>query len=181
MKSIQRQQLELAFGDAFKEAYANTRSYVKGLIGKSSWWVSQKQLLENEGPLSQMVEHCMLYILEEGGRTEGYKAYTSYLTKEYGTSQTRNTRHADIDVLRYTPATTAPSPSLEAQTPVERKVGENEDDLPPWLTKEQADFLYMHTKMGMPETARMLGIDEQSAWNKYRSIKNKVRYHAQKS
>lgn len=160
--------LELHFGEETSEVYARTRSYVKGLIGKG-WWVSQKQLLQNEGPLDAMVYDCLMYIIEHGGMVEGYKAYTQYLAKEYGTSQVRNMRHADIDVLRYTPATAAP-PSLGTDTAVEPDV-----HVPEWLAKEEAEFLSLYKHVGMSEAVEHLDMDLEAGWREYRRIKEKIR------
>lgn len=170
-ETIQLQKIRLDLGKNFDEYWAKTNSYVKGLIGKP-WWVNKQQLLACEGPITKMVEHCLIFVIEESDRIKGYKAYTTYLTLEYGTSQARLTKRVDMSTTdNVTPGLT----HLKNQSP-----NENEDDekIPDWLTKEQADFLFMHHKLGMPETAEMVGISEAAAWAQYRNIKAKVRYHA---
>ena len=169
--TVQLQAIRLEFGDEFKDTYARTQNYVKGLIGKP-WWHSKKMLLNGEGPLSKMTEHCLIFEIEKGNRIEGYRAYTAYLTSEYGTSLSRLSKHADVQSLDGIPALVG-DPTLLVETPHEDKVGE----LPEWLSAEQADFLFMHMKVGMPEAATMTGVSEEAAWSRYRAIKAKVRYH----
>jgi len=170
--SLSVQALRLDFGDEFDDTWARTESYVKGLIGKP-WWVSKKQLLNCEGPLGRMVEHCMVYQLEHLDRIKGYKAYTKYLTKEYGTSLKRNWLY--IGSLDNVAVAEAPVPS-EDLTSSEHDRG----NIPDWITEEQADFLTMYAKMGMAQTADMLGITNKRAWNMRRIVQRKVRYHAAK-
>ena len=172
-ETIQQQLLKLELGDDFQEFWNRTESYVKGLIGKP-WWVSTKQLLECEGPLGKMVEHCLVYVVEKNDRIEGYKAYTNYLTSEYGTSLSR-LHNYDLGVLDNMAAKEGDQSLLGTQSPNERKVSQS---LPKWLSKEQADFLFMHHKMGMKETAEIVGLSQEQAWTRYSTIKRKVARHS---
>ena len=171
-ETIQLQAIRLEYGDQFTAVYDRTTSFVKSLIAKP-WWVNQSILLNGEGPLSKMTEHCLIYEIEKGNRMEGYKAYTAYLTLEYGSHIARHTKHADIQALDGIAAIAGDPASLKAEPPVKELVGE----IPKWLSKEQADFLYMHSKAGIPETAAMTGMSETAAWSRYRAIRAKIRYH----
>lgn len=172
-ETIQLQALRLDWNGDFDDDYARTSSYVKGLIGKP-WWISKKQLLDCEGPLSKMVEVCLVYQFEADSRIDGYAAYTKYLTKEYGTTQARNrkwsdeTRHNIVSPVMVSP--------FEDLTSSEQTLGE----IPDWITEEQRDFLTMWTKMGMEEAAAILGVPVDRAWEMRRNITAKVRYWARK-
>ncbi len=163
--SIQQQSLKLELGEVFDEFWARTESYVKGLIGKP-WWHSTKQLLQNEGPLSRMTEHCLIYVVEQEDRIEGYKAYTNYLTSEYGTSQSHNTNHYNIALAEKTVASTL----LGADTYSEPKVSRNID----WLKEEDKDFMYVMQAVSVLETAAMMDMSIDEVWAKYRLIKRKA-------
>ncbi len=170
-ESVQIQAIRLEFGDLFDDTWARTNNYVKGLIGQP-WWNSKLMLLNGEGPLSKMTEHCIIYQIEKGNRLEGYRAYTAYLTQEYGSSLTRLRKQVPLESLDGIPAIVG-DPTLQVDTPTEEKVG----DLPEWLSAEQADFLFMHMKVGMEEAADMTGVSEKAAWSRFRNIRAKVRYH----
>ena len=171
-ESLTLQALRLDMPGDFDDHWARTTSYVKGLIGRP-WWTSVKQLLANEGPLGKMVELCLVYQLEEGDRILGYKAYTSYLTAEYGSNIARN-RLTSVDYDEIT--------ALEKVAPVplgdQASTDTNVVEIPDWITEEQADFLTMYTKMGIGPTAEALGITVDQAWGKRRTINAKRRYHA---
>jgi len=135
--TVQQQAIKLELGEVYNEFFRRTESYVKGLIGKP-WWYNTKQLLQNEGPLGRMVEHCLIYVVELEDRIEGYKAYTNYLTSEYGTSQTHNNLRANMDLTGNVRQTVSPS-RLGDDTYSERDVGH----LRKWLNKEEEDFMYL--------------------------------------
>jgi hypothetical protein len=118
----------------------------------------------------------MLYVLEKGERIEGYKAYTAYLTSEYGSAYARNNYHVSIDALAYTPVPTVPV-SSESQTSVEKNVPK----IPNWMNEEQKDFLQMYANMGMAQTAEMYNLSNKKAWQKYRNLKYRVQYHEKKT
>lgn len=170
---IQLQRIEIELGNDFPEFWARTESYVKGLIGKP-WWANKKQLLSCEGPLGKMVEHCLLYIIEKNDRIEGYKAYTHYLTSEYGSSLSRIRKTTNLGALNYATVQAGDQVLLGTQSPSEEKVSE---EIPEWLTAEQTDFLFMHYKMGMAQTAKAAGMTEKQAWQHYRTIKARLRYN----
>ena len=178
--TIQQETLKLELGEVYQEFFKRTESYVKGLIGKP-WWYSTKQLLQNEGPLYRMVEHCLVYVIELEDRIEGYKAYTSYLTSEYGTGQPHNNQRADMDPAgSIHQPTQVVSPSLLGDDAYnERVVGR----LREWLKPEEEDFMYVvqATKVGrgkhgvgMAEAANMLNMTVDEIWAKYRLIKRKA-------
>ena len=172
--TVQIQALKLELGEVFDEFWARTESYVKGLIGKP-WWHSTKQVLANEGPLGRMVEHCLMYVVEEGDRIEGYKKYTAYLASEYGTSQKHNTLRAPLMDGR----------QVISKAPLEANA-DNERVVPPideWLNEEDQDFMYVIQKSkegrgssggGMRDAGEMLDMTVDEIWNKYRNIKQRA-------
>ena len=176
--TVQQEALKLELGEVYDEFWARTESYVKGLIGKP-WWHSTKQVLQNEGPLYKMVEHCLMYVIGEGDRIAGYKAYTAYLASEYGTSQKHNTLNAPL----MEGALASSRAPLEALATSER-------DVPPldeWLTKEDQDFMYVVEKSkegrgsrggGMRDAGEMLDMTVDEIWNKYRNIKQRAERRA---
>ena len=175
--TIQQQSLKLELGEVYEEFSKRTESYVKGLIGKP-WWFSTKQLLQNEGPLYRMVDHCLIYVVELGDRIEGYKAYTNYLTSEYGTGQVHNNQRADFNTVSTSAKTVSPS-RLGDDAYSERDVRR----LELWLNKEEQDFMYVvqTTKegrgtngAGIQEAASMLDMTVDEVWAKYRLIKRKA-------
>ena len=170
-ETIQRQQLRLHFGDKFDEEWARTRSYVKSLISKRAWWVNQRQLIDNEGPLSRMVEHCMMYIVEAGDRKSGRQAYTSYLAGEYGTSQARFQN--EIDLPEYSPAYSVPD-DFVSQTPIERKVQKIKDTLK--LSDNERDFLIAGHRMGVRHAGEAFGMSKDEAWKEWRRLKAYIKY-----
>jgi hypothetical protein len=172
--TVQQQALKLELDEVFDEFWVHTESYVKGLIGKP-WWHSTKQLLQNEGPLYKMIEHCLVYVVEEGDRIEGYKAYTAYLASEYGTSQKHNTERAELMDGRLV-VSQAPLEALADNERVVRHFGE-------WLSTEEQDFMYLIEKSkegrgssghGMQDAGKMLNMTVDEIWQKYRNIKQKA-------
>ena len=171
MLSVTTQAIRLELGDLYEEYYARTTSYVKGLIGKG-WWADTTQLLNCEGPLSKMVDHCLVYVIEEADRIEGYKAYTSYLTNEYGTTKNHNLLHDWVD--DNTLAKEGSSSSLTS-IPYEHLVQTTEAL---YLDESEVDFLYAHQKMGMHDTAELFGMTHEEGWKHYRRLKAKIRHNA---
>ena len=175
--TIQQQTLKIELGEVYEEFFKRTESYVKGLVGKP-WWYSTKQLLQNEGPLYRMVNHCLIYVVELENRIEGYKAYTNYLTSEYGTSQVHNNLRAEFDAIGSS-AKTVSSTHLGDDAYSERVVGRLEK----WINKKDQDFMYVvqTTKegrgtngAGIQEAASMLDMTVDEVWTKYRLIKRKA-------
>lgn len=182
-KSIQLQAIELELGDSFKELYPRVQSFVKSLIGKKHWWTNQAQLLECEGPLSKMTEHCLLYIIEEGDKEAGYRAYSAYLATEYGTGQARNARH-EYDQTQESnrghqrnltqtenieaPTTEPPDSSLIAL--VESKVLDRIK-----LSLQEQEFLVAGEKMGVINAGACMGWDSDTSWTKWRALQQKLR------
>jgi len=175
--TIVQETLKLELGEVYQEFFNRTESYVKGLIGKP-WWFSTKQLLQNEGPLYRMVEHCLIYVVELGDRIEGYKAYTNYLTSEYGSGQVHNNQRADMDQAGMVRPVVSSS-HLGDNAYNERDVRRLEN----WLDKEEQDFMYVvqTTKegrgtngAGIQEAASMLDMTVDEVWAKYRLIKRRA-------
>lgn len=173
--SIILQQLQLEFGDKFPELYATTSSYVKGLIGKP-WWRDTKTLLASEGPLHEMTVQCLVHILEQQDVIEGYKAYTSYLSRWYGKSTGPNvTDSVDPVGQENVPfewstlgawSLGRPPSSLEDDTAVE----ENVSDVPSWLSEAQADFLLAYHQANPSEVAEFFGITAKQARDKRNTL-----------
>ena len=175
--TIQQQTLKLELGEVYEEFFRRTESYVKGLVGKP-WWYSTKQLLQNEGPLYRMVEHCLIYVVELEDRIAGYKAYTNYLTSEYGSGQLHNNQRADMMATGSVHQTVS-SPLLGGNAYSERDVRR----LREWLPAEDEDFMYViqGTKegrgtngTGIQEAANMLDMTVDEVWTKYRLIKRRA-------
>ena len=176
MKSIVLQQLELEFGDDFHDMYNNTKSYVKGLIGKP-WWKDKWALIQSEGPLSSMVEQCMVYIYEAGDKLEGFKSYTSYLTDLYGSSVARNNTQSgwyDSDLIVWSTMGTynrmrSASRPLGSSTLTEEHVQDEDDDS--IFDDEHEDFLEVYVTMGAEAAAEEFGITQKQARARRNTIK----------
>lgn len=165
--TIMRQQLELHFGDEFPTVYANTRSYIKGLIAKP-WWVDRMAMINSEGPLPRMVEDALCHIIDKGEKKLGWASYTSYLSSFYGSSMpdAKSVRgwkeYLESDVT-WTSNDSAP-PLSEAETSVEANVS----DL---LDEEQAADLYLIDKVGPTRAAEYLNLSPEQTLNRRRTLR----------
>ena len=166
--TVQQQALKIELGEVFNDFWARTESYVKGLIGKP-WWQSTKQLLQNEGPLGRMVEHCLIYVVEEGERIAGYKAYTAYLASEYGTSQKHNTAES-YRVSMDMAVRTIGKPLLRDLADSEPELRRFDD----WISPEEKDFMETVGNVKAREAAAMLDMSLDEVWTKYRLIRRKA-------
>ena len=165
MNTIIEQQLELEFGDDYPNLKANTTSYVKGLIGKP-WWLDRRSLIASEGPLENMVTDCLCRILEEGDRIRGFKAYTAYLSKFYGSGVKETPTDSELvevwDKL---------CPVSFDDTRSEIFVG----DLPEWISKDQAEFMEAYARMNLDEVADIYELTPRQVTYRKQTIKRSVR------
>lgn len=181
-ETIMLQQLKLHFGDEFREIYNNTKSYVKGLIGRQSWWKDSWALVQSEGPLSRMVEDCLSYIIDEGDKEKGWKAYTSYLSKFYGTTG-ESSHIGNKTPFNVSPFWTTlgewsnPSASpLSDTTGVEEHVSNSEESVTYDLFEEdEADFIAVYSTMGAAAAAEEFGMTQEQARTRRNTIKRTVK------
>lgn len=183
-ESIILQQLKLEFGNNFDDLYANTRSFVKSLISRN-WWKDKNILLQSEGPLSLMVEQCLVHVFEHQDKVSGFKAYTSYLTGLYGSTNSA-ANHVPYDAVDIADkhiawstvgdwATSSPFGLPSETTSTEHLV---EHVIPDWISLEQAEFMETYARTGPQVTAELLGMDKQKVRDRQRTIRQKVRRHA---
>lgn len=100
MNTILEQQLELHFADDdYHKLRRQASNYVKGLISRHNWWRDSRSLVETEGPLSRMVSHLLVLVIEKGDYRLGCQAYTSYLSELYGASNGPVAKAFSLDAL----------------------------------------------------------------------------------
>lgn len=175
--TIIQQQLQLHFGEEFNTVYAKTRSYVKGLIGKS-WWVDRRALLSSEGPLSRMVEDCLSHVIDKGDTILGYRAYTSYLSSLYGS----NVAAAKAVGNGYCPFpegqavawSTMGDYNVSLDSLSETLVESDVSDELTIFDEEQADFIAVYSTMGVAAAADEFDISDEQARTRRNTIKRTV-------
>jgi hypothetical protein len=189
--SILEQQLELHFGDEYEENRRRAEHYVKYLISRP-WWVDKQAMLNNEGPLYSMVNHCLLYIIEKGSVGDGHGAYATFLAEQYGTSIKAN--HAttlndgtSMDTVRWSSIglteTDSTSAALSGLTPYKRELVEQPlKTLKVQLYPRHKEFLEVYAKVGnVQEAGNLLGLSEASAWSLYRNARTSIRKQLKES
>lgn len=96
--SIIEQQLKLHYGEDYGEVRHATEKFMSRLLGRRAWWGDNREnLIAAEGGYRNMVNTALAWQVEHDDRTEGLRAYSRFLQREYAMHRqddgSRNTAH----------------------------------------------------------------------------------------
>ena len=166
------EQLQLHFGDEYRNVVSQTVRFCKTIINKPWWGENRPVLLANEGGLVGMRRTALCSIIEKGDIETGLKAYGSYLCSEYKPNHSISLEIDFPSTIETETETLLVSDSHSSESSLQSLYGLLHNCL---RTDLEAQFFHAYASVkDVREAASLCGLNEDAGWRLYARVKRRA-------